>query len=86
MTLYLVAWLTITPRLECPWWAKVAPGWVQGLACRRAEDREYGWAVTTYRAEAERQVRARGGDALLLELRGARARRKAIRQVLEIEP
>lgn len=82
MTLWLVAWLSVTQ--ECPFWAKALPSWVKAAVC--TERRAYEWTVTSYRAEADKQVRAVGGDALLLELRGGRARRKQIRQVLEIEP
>ena len=82
MTLYLVAWLAITQ--DCPLWARPLPSWAKAAVC--AERRAYEWHVTSYRPEAEKRVRARGGDALLLEIIGARAREKRIRQVLEIEP
>ena len=89
MTLYAVTWLAAT--WACPFWlpapaARRLPA-VRALAC--AETRALEQKVTSYGPEADRAARAAaeaGQPVLVTELRGARARSRAVRMVVQIEP
>lgn len=86
MTLWLAVWMA--SKWECPWWARPLPlnDLTRPLICTRAPDR--GWVLSSRREEAERAGKAHHPDALVLELRGARAREKALieTRTLELEP